>query len=113
MTQLEEMEAAALSLREDCDDIKLQLDHAKSSAAAGGEYADPVWFSKARHALRCKSREYQAMVLDMGKYRRVERVEHNDRREKAFVEVCGRRLSPELYKAYWAEVDAIEKAGRL
>lgn len=113
MTKLEEMEAVALALREDCDEIKLQLDHAKSNAAAGGEYADATWFSKARHALRCKSREYQTMLLEMGKLRKEHRRERNDARERAFIKVCRRRLDPEVYKNYWAEVDDLEEDGLL
>lgn len=47
--------------------IKVQVAHAKSRAAAYGEYSDPDWFVKASTALRYAGAEHQQI---QGEYRR-------------------------------------------
>ncbi len=82
--QMERALEAKRMLLGDIQSIKSQLDAAKSKAFTDGIYADSEWFTKARHALRCKSYDYQCVQELCGKLRRQVNEDKSGRHTKEF-----------------------------
>lgn len=63
-----------LKLKEKVDadlaQISSQIDFAKSTAAASGEYADPGWFQRIMYARKKRGRLSQAIQFELGRKRR-------------------------------------------
>lgn len=66
---LEEMLARQDEVEREIAEIKAQLEIAVAHYQATGEYADPVWFAKARAALRYRGAEHQKLLRDISKLR--------------------------------------------
>lgn len=58
-----ELLKAKLELELDIDNIKGQLDLAKSKVASSGEYADPIWYRNATQAMRIKQKQLQFLMM--------------------------------------------------
>lgn len=87
-------------------EVKTQIDFAKSEAAENGNYSDPDWFNRARHAVRMKGREHQLIQAELGKRKKDERRAFNAKAERCFIDAARRRLEPELFADLWAEATA-------
>jgi hypothetical protein len=64
---LETMIARQDEVEREIAEIKAQLEIAVAHHQATGEYADPVWFAKARAALRYRGAEHQKLLRDIAK----------------------------------------------
>jgi hypothetical protein len=54
-------------------EIKAQLEEARAAVATTGKYADPGWYRDAGFALRLKGIEYNLLLAEAAKRRRVSR----------------------------------------
>lgn len=63
----DELKELKLLIDNDADAIKGQLDLARSVAKSDGDYADPHWFRRAEGARRIKSRQSQAIQLELSR----------------------------------------------
>lgn len=90
----DELREKAQRLLADIDSIKTQIDSARATAAATGEYADREWFIRANHALRVKQRQHQALLIEIGRAGKAERKARAVRFETVFIETA-RELVPQ------------------
>lgn len=91
-------------LDDECNEIQLQLDLAKARAYTNGEYADPGWFARAKHALRCRRSEFNRLAREIATIRKADRVAAQQQQERIFVEVCRERFDEDVWTSVWAEV---------
>lgn len=102
----EELERRLHGVTQELAEIKTQLDFAKSDAAETGNYSDPDWFNRARHAARMKGREHQLIQTELGKRKKAERRAFNTNMERYFIDAARRELEPHLFSRLWAEATA-------
>lgn len=101
-----DMIRAGLSLDEQNDamlaklaSLKSQIDGAKATAAATGEYGDRDWFNRVNFAYRMLAKEHQAIQREIGERNRKQRKHGGDRTAQAFIEAARRRLDSELFRS--------------
>jgi hypothetical protein len=71
---LEEMIARQDEVELEIADIKGQLEAAVARRRETGEYADPVWFAKARAALRYRGAEHQQLLRSIARLKSEQRL---------------------------------------
>lgn len=85
-------------LQENVDTIKHQLDMATAKYHETGERTDPVWFSKAKQAMRCKQRDVQKLVRRIAQERKGDRIRQNKELGNIFIDVAKESLAPEQFQ---------------
>ena len=55
------------TLIDEADNIEHQLDMASALHKKEGKYADPVWYSKAKYALKCKRRQIHRLQREIAR----------------------------------------------
>ncbi len=85
--------------------IKSQLEAAMARAIADGVYADPDWFSRARHAQRMYGRRSQEIQVQIARLRREDKARNRqdsstatDRFRWAFMRLVRERLGDVEYR---------------
>lgn len=71
---LEEMIARQDEVEREIAEIKAQLEIAMAHRRETGEYADAVWFAKARAALRYRGAEHQKLLRDIARVKTDQRL---------------------------------------
>ena len=103
------MENEMLGLLDDIMEIKMQLDEAKSDAAANGVFFDRKWFLSAKYTLRKKGMRHQRLlriVADKKRSLREKKASNQDLvRERIFIRMVRDIMSKDKYLALWQAVD--------
>ncbi len=98
-----------LGLLDDIMEIKMQLDEAKSDAAANGVFFDRKWFLSAKYTLRKKGMRHQRLlriVADKKRSLREKKASNQDLvRERIFIRMVRDIMSKDKYLALWQAVD--------
>lgn len=105
-----DLDAAIEQLEFDIAKIKNQLDEAVSKARTTGEYADPVWWRKAKAALRFKGIEHQRLMRRRAELRR-ERQGHAEFAQR-FVAIAKKQLDPSVFDLISNEAESSAAGGR-
>lgn len=106
---LHDMEKRIDVLAEEMASIRAKVEKAKAGFRATGQYADPVWFAKAKAALRFKGVEHQQLQREAGRLRAIERAATAVRTETAFIDIAREQLPAETFHRIMG--DAIARAG--
>lgn len=109
----EELDERLRAVTRELAEIKTQLDFAKSDAVENGNYSNPDWFNRARHAVRMKGREHQLIQTELGRRKKGERRAFNTNMERYFIDAARRELEPHMFSRLWAEATANAERARL
>jgi hypothetical protein len=113
--RLKELEDERDEIEEAMAEIRGQLDRAKAHTAATGEYADRQWYNAAKHALRMKGVDHQAVLREAAEIRRqvaaATRPATLERPFSSYFQRAARELLPAAgYDEIYAEAERLQEA---
>jgi len=85
-----------IELESEMDDIKSQLSRAEAKVHSEGLYADPVWYARAKSALRVKGRQCQQIQLMLRKNKKKKKTERP--MAEHFIDICRDTLEENDFK---------------
>ena len=85
--------------------IRGQIEMAKASVAGGGEYADPIWYAKAKQALRYKGLHHQQAMREQARRRKNGKQAPRENENAIFRQVAKRLLTHETYMMIATEAE--------
>jgi hypothetical protein len=109
MSKISDLEREQTDLETDMVGIRGQLSAAMAQYTKHGEYADPVWFQSAKHALRMKGLRHQQVQRELAALRRLEKRSTQSIADH-FLTIAREQLEPDDFREMWDE--ALERKER-
>jgi len=107
MDDLPGLEAARDELERDMAAIAMQLSEAQGNALVNQAYSDPKWYSKLIGAKKFKGAAHQRIQRRIKELKVASKSVVEQSKERLFIQLCRKRLTNDLYKSIWDEVEAI------
>ena len=98
---LVDIDARREELISDIARIKDQLQKAQAEFHISGNYKDPLWYAKAKKALRHKSIEFNQLNLKRGKLKKQLNESKSKEFERIFLDTAKEVLSEEFFSKIW------------
>jgi len=100
-----EIKERIITVMNDMNAIRSQLNAAKVNRIETGDYANADWFRKATDALKHKGREHQELQFALGRLSKEQSKEQTRefqlRKERFFIETAKELLDEQTYRKIW------------